>query len=147
METFSRSHLILPAVVVPSPPAILTNTEVEDNDEELELPHLEQEETTHPVPSSNLDPNNPVNLKMRSDSDENLIPHVPISSGTGSSQRTLQNTDQEDSESEDSQRTRPYDDQEPDLVLDEAHWSFMTAEVKICVTRRLRVPSYLGVLS
>ena len=38
--------------VVPSPPAILTNPGTEDNDEELELPHLEQEETTHPAQSS-----------------------------------------------------------------------------------------------
>ena len=35
-------------------------------------------------------------------------------------------------ESEDSQRTRAYDDQEADLVLDEAHWSYMTAGQKIC---------------
>ena len=41
-------------------------------------------------------------------------------------------TDQEDGESEDSQRTRAYDDHQADLVLDEAHWSFMTAEQKIC---------------
>ena len=40
-------------------------------------------------------------------------------------------TDQEDGESEDSQRTRAYDDHQADLVLDEAHWSFMTAEQKI----------------
>ena len=64
---------------------------------------------------------------MRSDSQEELVPHVPTSFGAGSSQRTLQYTDQEDGESEDSQRTRPYDDQEADLVLDEAHWSLMTA--------------------
>ena len=43
------SQPILPTVVVPSPPAILTNPAAEDNDEELELPHFEQEETTHPV--------------------------------------------------------------------------------------------------
>ena len=48
-DDVSPSQLILPAVVVPSPPAILTNPEAEENDEELELPHLEQEETTHPV--------------------------------------------------------------------------------------------------
>ena len=29
-------------------------------------------------------------------------------------------------------RMRPYDDEEADLFLDEAHWSFMTAEQKIC---------------
>ena len=40
-------------------------------------------------------------------------------------------TDQEDGDSEDSQRTRSYDHQ-ADLVLDEAHWSLMTAEEKIC---------------
>ena len=44
--------------------------------------------------------------------------------------RTRRYTDQEDGESEDSQRTRAYDDHEADLVLDEAHWSFMTAEQK-----------------
>ena len=41
-------------------------------------------------------------------------------------------TDQEDGDSEDSQRTRSYDDHQADLVLDEAHWSLMTAERKIC---------------
>ena len=41
-------------------------------------------------------------------------------------------TDQEDGESEDSQRTRSYDDYQADLVLDEAHWSLMTIEQKIC---------------
>ena len=41
-------------------------------------------------------------------------------------------TDQEEDESEDSQRTRQYDDQEADLVLDEAHWSLMTSDQKIC---------------
>ena len=41
-------------------------------------------------------------------------------------------TDQEDGDSEDSQRTRSYDDHQADLVLDEAHWSLMTAEQKIC---------------
>ena len=40
------SQPILPTVVVPSPPAILTNPEAEDHDEDLELPKLEQEETT-----------------------------------------------------------------------------------------------------
>ena len=36
---------------------------------------------------------------------------------------------------------RPYDDQEADLVLAEAHWSFMTAEQKICAnTGPLAVP-------
>ena len=64
-----------------------------------------------PAASCNLDPDNPVNLPMRSDSAEELIPHVPTSSGTGSSQRTWQYTDQQDGESEDSQRTRPFDDQ------------------------------------
>ena len=42
------SQPILPTVVVPSPPAILTNPEAENDDEELELPNLEQEETTAP---------------------------------------------------------------------------------------------------
>ena len=41
-------------------------------------------------------------------------------------------TDQEDGDSEDSQRTRSYDDHQADLILDEAHWSLMTAEQKIC---------------
>ena len=40
-------------------------------------------------------------------------------------------TDREDGESEDSQRARACDDHEADLVLDEAQWSFMTAEQKI----------------
>ena len=159
------SQPILPTVVVPSPPAILTNPEAEDHDEDLELPTLEQEETTAPVQgspskkqktgkkkkkpddndespehsprnesasSSNFNPNHPVNLPVQSDSEEELIPHVPTSSGTGSSERTMRYTDQEDGESEDSLRTRAYDDHEADLVLDEAHWSFMTAEQKIC---------------
>ena len=39
------SQPILPTVV-PSPPAILTNPEAEDQDEDLELPTLAQEETT-----------------------------------------------------------------------------------------------------
>ena len=41
-------------------------------------------------------------------------------------------TDQEDEDSEDSQSTRSYDDHQADLVLDEARWSLMTAEQKIC---------------
>ena len=69
---------------------------------------------------------------MDSDSEEELILYVPTSSGTGCSQKTLQYTDQEDGESEDSRRTRLHDDQKADLVLDEAHWSFMTAEQKMC---------------
>ena len=56
----------------------------------------------------------PVNLPMQSDSEEDLFPHVPTSSGAGSSQGTIRYTDQEDGESEDSQRTRPYDVQEDD---------------------------------
>ena len=40
------SQPILPTVVVPSPPAILTNPEAEEQDEDLELPTLAQEETT-----------------------------------------------------------------------------------------------------
>ena len=67
---------------------------------------------------------------MQSDSEEELLPHVPTSSGTGSSQTTLQYTDQEEDEPEDSQRTRQYD--EADLVLDEARWSLMTSDQKIC---------------
>ena len=159
---------------MPLPSAAAISTDSSDcrgtftNDEELELPHLEQEETTHPVQSSpaknkkpgenpnspgssprnepaascNLDPNNPVNLPMHSDSAEELIPHVPTSSSTGSLQRTWQYTDQQDGESEDSQRTRPFDDQGADLVLGEAHWSFMTAEQKTCAnTGSFTVPS------
>ena len=115
------SQPILPTVVVPSPPAILTNPEAEDHDEDLELPTLEQEETIAPVQgspskkqkagkekkkkkpddndespehsprnepasSSNFNPNNPVNLPVQYDSEEELIPHVPTSSGTGSSE-------------------------------------------------------------
>ena len=148
--------------MVPSPPAILTNPEAEDNGEDLELPTLEQEETTgspskkqktgkkkkkkpddndespehsprnEPASSSNYNPNNPANLPVQYESEEELIPHVPTSSGTGSSERTMRYTDQEDGESEDSQRTRFYDDHQADLVLDEAHWSLMTAEQKIC---------------
>ena len=37
-------------------------------------------------------------------------------------------TDQEDGDSEEFQRTRSYDDHQADLVLDEAHWSLMTAD-------------------
>ena len=84
-----------------------------------------------PAASSNFNPNNPVNLPMQSDSEEELLPHVPTS-GAGSSQRTMQHTDREEDESEDSQRTRQYDDQEADLVLDEAHWSLMTSDQKAC---------------
>ena len=130
--------------MVPSLPAILTNPEAEDHDEDLELPTLEQEETTAPVQgspskkqktwkkkkpddndespehsprnepasSSNFNPNNPVNLPVQYDSEEELIPHVPTSSGTGSSERTMRYTDQEDGESEDFQRTRAYNDHE-----------------------------------
>ena len=146
--------------MVPSPPAILTNPEAEDED--LELPTLAQEETTgspskkqktgkkkkkkpddndespgnsprhDPASSSNYNPNNPANLPVQYESEEELIPHVPTSSGTGSSERTMRYTDQEDGDSEDSQRTRSYDDHQADLVLDEAHWSLMTAEQKIC---------------
>ena len=39
------SQPILPTVVVPSPPAILTSPEAEDQDEDLGLPTLAQEET------------------------------------------------------------------------------------------------------
>ena len=149
------SQPILPTVVVPSPPAILTNPEAEDED--LELPTLAQEETTgspskkqktgkkkkkpddndespghfprhDSASSSNYNPNNPANLPVQYGSEEELIPHVPTSSGTGSSERTMRYTDQEDRDSEDSQRTRSYDDHQADLVLDEAHWSLMTAE-------------------
>ena len=74
--------------------------------------------------SSNFNPNNPVNLPVQFDSEEELTPHVLTSSGTGSSERTMRYTDQEDGESEDSQRTRAHDDHEVDLVLDEAHRSF-----------------------
>ena len=155
------SQPILPTVVVPSPPAILANPEAEDHDEDLELPTLEQEETTgspskkqktgkkkkkpddndespehsprnEPASSSNYNPNNAANLPVQHESEKELIPHVPTSSGTGSSERTMRFTDQEDGESQDSQRTRSYDDHQADLVLDEAHWSLMPAEQKIC---------------
>ena len=99
------SQPILPTVVVPSPPAILTNPEAEDQDEDFELPTLAQEETIG-GPSKKPD-----------DNDES--------------------PDQEDGESEDSQRTRSYEDHQADLVLDEAHWSLMTAEQKICANRIL----------
>ena len=118
------SQPILPTVVVPSPPAILTNLEAEDHDEDLELPTLEQEETTgspskkqktgkkkkkkpedndespshsprnEPASSSNYNLNNPANLPVQYESEEELIPHVPTSSGTGSSERTMRYTDQ-----------------------------------------------------
>ena len=48
------SQPILPTVVVPSPPAILTNPEADNDDEELELPNLEQEETTAPPVQNSL---------------------------------------------------------------------------------------------
>ena len=83
----------------------------DDNDESPE--HSPRNE---PASSSNFNANNPVNLPVQSDSEEELMRY----------------TDQEDGESEGSQRTRAYDDHEADLVLDEAHWSFMTAEQKIC---------------
>ena len=156
------SQPILPTVVVPPPPATLTDPAIEDDDADLELQSLEQEEKPTATPlqssppkkqktgkkkksdndspeqsprnepgsSSNFNPNNPANLPMQEDSDEELIPHVPTSSGTGSSQRTLQYTDREEAESDDSQRTRLYDDQDADLVLDEAQWSFMTSDQK-----------------
>ena len=156
------SQPILPTVVVPSPPAILTNPEAEGHDEDLELPTLEQEETpgspskkqktgkkkkkpddndespehsprNEPASSSNYNPNNPANLPVQYESEEERIPHVPTSSGTGSSERTMRYTGQEDGESEDSQRTRSYDDHQAHLVLDEAHWSLMTAEQKIWI--------------
>ena len=125
--------------MVPAPPAILTNPEAEDQDEALELPTLVQEEPTgspskkqktgkktkkpddndespehsprnEPASSTNNNPNNPANLPVQYESEEELIPHVPTSSGTGSSERTMRYTDQEDGEPEDSQRTRSYDD-------------------------------------
>ena len=163
------SQPILPTVAVPSPPAILTNPEAEDED--LELPTLAQEETTgspskkqktgkkkkkpddndespghsprqEPASSSNYNPNNPANLPVQYESEEELIPHVPTSSGTGSSERTMRYTDQEDGDSEESQRTRSYDDHQADLVLDEAHWSLMTAEQKICANTGSFSPSW-----
>ena len=151
------SQPILPTVVAPSPPAILTNPEAEEQDEDLELPTLAQEETTgsaskkqktgkkkkkpdnideSPGHSPRHDPasssNYNLTLPVQYESEEELIPHVATSSGTGSSERTMRYTDQEDGDSEDSQRTRSYDDHQADLVLDEAHWSLMTAEQKIC---------------
>ena len=120
--------------MVPSPPAILTNPEAEDED--LELPTLAQEEETtgspskkqktgkkkkkkpddndescghsprhNPASSSNHNPNNTANLPVQYESEEELIRHVPTSSGTGSSERTMRYTGQEDGDSEDSQRT------------------------------------------
>ena len=118
------SQPILPTVVVPSPPAILTDPEAEEQDEDLELPTLVQEETKgspskkqktgkkkkkpddndespehsprhDPASSSNYNPNNPANLPVQYESEEELIPHVPTSSGTGSSERTMRYTDQE----------------------------------------------------
>ena len=113
------SQPILPTVVVPSPPAILTNPDAKDRDEDLELPTLEQKETTgspskkqktrrkkkkkpddndespehsprnEPASSSNYNPNNPANLPAQYESEEELIPHLPTSSGTGSSERTM----------------------------------------------------------
>ena len=161
--------------MVPSPPAIFTNPEAEDQDEDLELPTLAQEETTgspskkqktgkkkkkkpddndespghsprhDPASSSKYNPNNPANLPAQYESEEVLIPHVPTSSGTGSSERTMRYTDQEDGESEDSQRTRSYEDHQADLVLDEAHWSLMTAEQKICAnTGSFTVPTNIS---
>ena len=71
----------------------------DDNDESPEhSPRIRNE----PASSSNFNPNNPVNLPVQSDSEEELIPHVPTSSGAGSSERTMRYTDQEDGESEDS---------------------------------------------
>ena len=121
----------------------------------LELPTLAQEETTgspakkqktgkkkkkpddndeSPEHSTRHDPasSNPANLPVQYESEEELIPRVPTSSGTGSSERTMRYTDQEDGDSEDSQRTRSCDDHQADLVLHKAHWSLMTAEQKIC---------------
>ena len=135
------SQPILPTVAVPSPPATLTNPEAEDHDEDIELPTLEQEETPgspskkqktgkkkkkpddndespehsprhEPASSSNYNPNNPANLPVQYESEEELIPHVPTSSGTGSPERTMRYTDQEDGESEDSHKTRSYDDRQ-----------------------------------
>ena len=142
---------------------ILTNPEAENDDEELELPNRctscaeqlihkpgenpDDEDSpgsspkNEPAASSNFSPNNPVNLPMQSDSEEELLPHVPTSSGAGSSQKTMQYTDREEDESENSQRTRQYDDQEADLVLDEAHRSLMTSDQKICAnTESFTVP-------
>ena len=84
---------------------------------------------------------------MQYDSEEELIPHVPTASGAGSSERTMRYTDQEDGESEDCQRTRAYNDHEADLVLDEAHLSFMTAEQKITRERDLQPIAPLRILS
>ena len=158
------SQPILPTVVVP--PAILTNPEAEDHDEDLELPTLEQEETpgspskkqktgkkkkkkpddndespehsprNEPASSSNYNPNNPANLPVQYESEEELTQRTDPSCSNlirhWKFRKTMRFTDQEDGESEDSQRTRSYDDHQADLVLDEAHWSLMTAEQKIC---------------
>ena len=94
--------------MVPSPPAILTNPEAEDQDEDFELPTLAQEETIG-GPSKKQKTGK---KKKPDDNDES--------------------PDQEDGESEDFERTRSYEDHQADLVLDEAHWSLMTAEQKIC---------------
>ena len=53
---------------------------------------------------------------------------------THSSRSNFIGTEQEneESEDEDSQGTKVFDDQEADLVLDEAHWPYMIAEQKIC---------------
>ena len=96
------------------------------------MSHLKHSPRHDPASSSNYNPNNPANLPVQYESEEELIPHVPTSSGTGSSERTMRYTDQEDGDAEDSQRTRSYDDHQADLVLDESHWSLMTAEEKIC---------------
>ena len=117
--------------MVPSPPAILTNPEAEEQDEDLELPTLVQEDTTG-SPSKKQKTGKKKKPDVQYESEEELIPHVPTTSGTGSSERTMRYTDQEDRDSEDSQRTRSYDDHQADLVLDEAHWSLMTAKQKIC---------------
>ena len=104
------SQPILPTVVVPSPPAILTNPEAEDED--LELPTLAQEETTG-SPSKKQK----TGKKKKPDDNDESPGHSPRHDPASSS-------DQEDGDSEDSQRTRSYDDHQADLVLDEApHWS------------------------
>ena len=95
------SQPILPTVVVPSPPAILTNPEAEDHDEDLELPTLgeatpgspskkqktgkkkkkpddndespEHSPRNEPASSPNFHPNNPVNLPVRSGTGQALM--------------------------------------------------------------------------
>ena len=84
--------------------------------------HTKKKESSAPAPK----PRSSVPVRI----EEELIPHVPTSSGTGSSERTMRYTDQEDGDSENSQRTRSYDDHQADLVL--AHSSLMTAEQRIC---------------